>query len=341
VATHGRSFWILDDIMPLRQAEERIAADDVFLYPPQPALRFRTGGVAPERLLRWYGENAPNGAVVDYYLKSAPKDEITIEIRDSQGKLVRKLSSKRSKEGEEQQEWPDQAEASDVLPAGAGMNRFVWDLRAAAPANVPGAVWDGGENPRGPLVVPGKYEVKLTVGGKSVTEPLEVGMDPRVKTPLADLEKQFALATKISAGVSLADETVNQIRGVRGQFDALRKRLAADEKSKGILDAAAEIDKKMTAIEDELISKNVKATEDTLNYPVRLNNQLSSLAAFIERSDTPPTEQDYTAFEFLNSQVETQAAKWREIVGKDLAALNGTIRQGNIPAISISSAKEK
>ncbi len=341
VATHGRSFWILDDIMPLRQAEERIAGDDVYLYPPQPALRFRTGSVAPERLLRWYGENAPNGAIVDYYLKSAPKDEIKLEIRDSQGKLVRELSSKRSKEGEVQQEWPDQAEASDVLPSEAGMNRFVWDLRSAAPPNVPGAVWDGGENPRGPLVVPGKYEVKLAVGGKSVTQPFEVGMDPRVKTPLADLEKQFALTSKISAGVSLADETVNQIRSVRGQFDALRKRLGADEKSKGILDAAAAIDKKMAAIEDELISKNVKATEDTLNYPVRLNNQLSSLAAFVERSDAPPTEQDYTAYGFLNSQVEVQAAKWKTIVEKDLAALNGKIRQANIPAISIPQVKER
>ncbi len=297
--------------------------------------------MVPERLLRWHGENVPNGAIVDYYLKAAPKDEITLEILDSQGKLVRKYSSKPSEnERPEQQEWPDQAKPSDLLPAKAGMNRFPWDLRYAKPVLIPGTMWDGGEPPKGPLGVPGKYQVKLTVAGKSETAELELETDPRVKTPQADLEKQLELGLKIRSVITLADETINQIRDVRAQLEALRKRLGSSDQAKGISSAADSISKKMTAVEDALINVNIKATEDSLNYPLRLNNQLSTLAAFLDSADAPPTAQDYDAFEFLNSKVEAQSAAWKETVSKDLAALNEGIRKENIPVISPAAGKE-
>ena len=341
VATHGRSFWILDDITPLRNVSERTANADVYLYPPQRAIRFRTGGVVPERLLLWYGENVPNGAIINYYLKAAPKDEITLEVLDSQGKLVRKYSSKRSEnEAPEQQEWPDQAKPSDLLPANAGMNRFTWDLRYATPILIPRAVWDGGEPPKGPLAVPGKYQVKLTVAGKSETAELKLETDPRVKTPQADLEKQLELGLKIRSGITLGDETVNQIRDVRAQLEALRKRLGSSDQAKAIASAAEAIEKKMTAIEGTLINPNIKATEDSLNYPVRLNNQLSTLAAFVDSADSAPTAQDYAAFEFLYGKVGAQASSWKEVASKDLGEINEKIRKENIPVISPAAGKE-
>jgi hypothetical protein len=341
VATHGRSFWILDDITPLRNVSERVANADVYLYPPQRAIRFRTGGVVPERLLLWDGENVPNGAIIDYYLKAAPKDEITLEILDSQGKLVRRYSSKHSEsESPEQQEWPDQTKPSELLPANAGMNRFTWDLRYAAPTLVSGTAWDGGEPPKGPLAVPGKYQVKLTVAGKSETAEFELETDPRVKTPQADLEKELELGLKIRSSISLADETVNQIRDVRAQLEALRKRLGSSEQAKTIAGAAEAINKKMTPIEDALINPKIKATEDSLNYPLRLNNQLGTLAAFVDSADSAPTAQDYAALEFLNSKVAAQAAAWKETASKDLAELNERIRKENIPVISPTAGKE-
>ncbi len=341
VATHGRSFWILDDITPLRQAEGSLSSKDVHLFKPQTAVIFRTGGEVPARYLRWYGENSPNGAVIDYYFKSKPKDEVKLVILDSQGKVVRKLSSIPPANGvTHQQEWPDQPPENDLLPGDAGMNRFVWDFRYETPTPIPGAVWDGGDGPKGPYAAPGKYQVKLAVAGTTETMPLEIVMDPRVKTSQADLEKQLALELKISGSISQADETVNQIRDLRSQLNALKRRLASDDKAKSIVEAAGAIDKKMTAVEEELINPNVKATEDTLNYPVRLNDQLGLLLGLIGRADMPPTEQHYAVYEDLSQKLAVQLARWNEIVAKDLPSLNDSMRQQAIAVIAPATAKQ-
>jgi photosystem II stability/assembly factor-like uncharacterized protein len=340
VATHGRSFWILDDIAPLRQAAADIAGKDIHLYQPQTAYRTRTGDPAPERLLHWYGKNGPGGAVIDYYLRSAPTGEVTLEILDAEGKLVRKLSNKLSPSAEqEQQEWPDQERQSDLLPAEAGMNRFVWDLRYQPPTLVPGQVFDGGEEPHGPFAAPGRYQLRMTVAGKTETAPLEVRLDPRLKVTPEDLKKQLELALQVRERLSQTDEAVNQIRDVRAQLEALRRRWKDDPKAKEILDAAEAIGKKSTPVEEALVNKNIKATEDTLNYPVRIDNRLSTLADVIESADTAPTEASYAVLEDLTRQLETQLAAWKEIREKDLAALNELMRKQDIPAIAPTPEK--
>ena len=341
VATHGRSFWILDDITPLREAQSSLAAKDVHLFKPQTATIFRTGGEVPPRYFSWYGQNTPNGAVIDYYFKSKPKDEVKLEILDTQGKVVRKLSSAPPSSAlTHQQEWPDQPAQSDLLPGQAGLNRFIWDFRYDSPTPIPGAVWDGGDGPKGPFVAPGKYQVKLMAGAMSETVPLEIVMDPRVKSTQADLEKQLALELKISDAISRNDAAVNQIRDLRSQLNALKRRLASDEKAKSIIEAAAGLDKRMTAVEEELINPNVKATEDALNYPVRLNDQLAYLLVSIDSSDMAPTEQHYAAFEELNQKLQVQLARWNEIVTKDLPALNDSMRQQSIAVIAPALPKQ-
>jgi hypothetical protein len=256
--------------------------------------------------------------------------------------VIRKLSSKPpAVQATHQQEWPDQPAESDLLPAEKGMNRSAWDLRYDAPINIPGSMWDGGDGPKGPRAVPGKYQVKLMTGGATETVPLELVADPRVKASQADLERQLALALKISASISQADETVNQIRDVRAQLAALKKRLGSDEKAKAIAAAADAIDKKMTPVEDALNNSNVKASEDTLNFPVRLNDQLSSLESFVESADMPPTAQAIAAYEDLSAKVEAEAAQWKEIAEKDLAALNESMRKENIPAVAPAPAKKE
>jgi DNA-binding FrmR family transcriptional regulator len=343
VATHGRSFWILDDITPLRQVDGSLSGKDVHLFKPQIATIFRTGGDVPPRYLHWYGQNSPNGAVIDYFLKAKPKEkeEVKIEILDSQGKVVRKLSSvPPANAANHQQEWPDQPPSNDLLPADAGMNRFVWDLLYDSPTPIPGAVWDGGDGPKGPFVAPGKYQIKLTVAGATETVPLEIVMDERVKTSQVDLEKQLALELKVSASISKTDQTVNQIRDLRSQLNALKRRLASDEHAKSVVEAAGALDKKMTAIEEELINPNVKATEDALNYPVRLNDQLAALLNFIGRADMLPTEQQYAVFEDLNQKLEVQLAKWDEIVAKELPAFNDSMRKLDIAVIAPAMPKQ-
>src|SRR5437667_1715376 len=195
IATHGLSFWVLDDITPLRQLSTQSAAADVILYQPQTALRLHYPDEFDKR--QPVGDNPPPGAIIDYYFKTAPKDEVSLEILNASGKVVRRLSSKEKKEGEQPPEWPDRVERVKTIPANEGMNRFAWDLRYDDPIEITGALYSG-TGPEGPLAPPGDYQVKLTVGSKSQTAPLHLVIDPRTKGQEAALQKQFTLATQVN-----------------------------------------------------------------------------------------------------------------------------------------------
>ncbi len=339
-ATHGRAFWVLDDISPLRQISASMASSDVFLYKPRTTIRLHgLGGLVARGAV---GANPPNGAIVNYFLKSAPADkqEITMEILDSKGTSVRKYSNlKKGEEEAKQQEWPDQEEAEKLLPAKAGMNRFAWDLHYEKATVIPGAV-NSDWQPEGPWVLPGNYTLKLTAAGKSYTAPVEVKLDPRIKTSTADLEKQLDLSLKIRDAVSRDHQTVNQIRGLREQLKALENRLKEQKKGDDVVKAAEEFDKKMTAVEEELFQTKVTSTEGNLNYPDKLDQQLISLGSGVDDADTAPTAAAIERFQDLNAQLDTLMAKWHEIESRDLQALNETIRKADIPVIMLPPAGE-
>jgi len=340
VATHGRAFWALDDIGPLRQMNAAAESGEAHLYQPSPAIRFRGPGFTLPATVP-VGANPPAGALIYYSLKTAPKEQITLEVLDAHGKLVRKYSSKTTGEGAS----PDEEEfgirrPGQELPAEAGLNHFVWDMHSEAPTRVPGSVGWGGR-PEGPLVVPGTYEVKLTVTGKSETAKLEITKDPRVFASQADLEKQEELALRIRDRVTAGHEAVNQIRSVRGQIDALKKRLSADASAKPVLDAADALTKKMNAVEEKIIQPKSKSGEDPLNYPIQVADQFVALQETVESADTAPTAASFTVYEELNKRLEVQLAAWHEIQSKDLAALNAAIQKANIPAIAPAAEKQE
>src|SRR5437588_3186984 len=193
VATHGRSFWILTDFTPLRQIDPGTARPEALLYNPQKAVRLYYPDAVDLRPP--VGENPPAGAIIDYYLAGKPQAEVTIDILDSKGQRVRHVSSKAGKTAEQPPEWPDQIVPTRTIPAAAGMNRYVWNLRYDDPVQIPDAFYPG-EPPRGPIAMPGSYTVKLTVNGKSQTAPLTLILDPRVKSAPA-LAQKFALAMEI------------------------------------------------------------------------------------------------------------------------------------------------
>ncbi|HXY23804.1 MAG TPA: hypothetical protein VEI73_04090 [Candidatus Acidoferrum sp.] len=340
VATHGRAFWILDDISPLRQMNASTANEDAHLYQPAVAIRYRGPGFTLPATVP-VGANPPTGVLIDYFLKTAPKDGLTLEILDAKGKVVRKVSSKKAAEGGS----PDLEEfgielPGEKLPTDAGLNRFVWNMRSEAPATVPGAISWGGR-PTGPLVVPGTYQVKLTVGGKSYTATAEIQKDPRVNVSQADLEKQNELAMRIRDRVDAGHEAVNQIRSVRGQLDALKKRLAADTSAKPILDAADALKKKMDGVEEKIIQPKSKSGEDPLNYPIQVVDQMMALQGTVESADAAPTAQSYVVFDELNGRLEPQLAAWLDIQSRDLAALNDLMKKNNVPAIAPAAEKPK
>lgn len=340
ISTKGRSFWILDSLAPLRQAGEQIARDSVHLYKPDTAWRTRLGSTNPRNLV-WVGQNAPDGAVIDYYLRTKPQtdEKITLEIVDSQGKVIRKYTNK-STEHDVQPPEGEEFHPPAAIPAEAGMNRFVWDLRCETPTLIPGQVWDSADAPKGPLALPGNYQVRLIAAGQMHTQPLTVKLDPRVKAAPDALQKEFDFSLKIRDEISLADQTVNEMNSVREQMDALKKRIGSSAQAQAVKQSCDAIEKKMKPIDDKLWQRQMKASEEDLNYPDEINDQLKGIAEFVEGSDNAPTAADYAAYQDLSGKVTQFVAEWRDIKAKDLAALNDQIRRANIQTIAPVTASQ-
>jgi photosystem II stability/assembly factor-like uncharacterized protein len=335
VATHGRSFWILDDIAPLRQLSAQASNWNMHLFAPSTAFRLRFPFDVDKR--QPVGLNPPKGAIVYYYFKEAPKGEVTLEILDEQGRLVRKLSSEEKKaESSFSAEWPDLEVPEDRIPAEAGLNRFAWDLRVEGPRKLPGELM-GELRSLGPTALPGKYQVRLTAGGKSEMAPLELRLDPRLNVSQADLQKQFDLSLKIREQISALHDAVAGIRETRAQLQALQRRFGDQPRYKTISEASKSLEQKMAPIEEELLQVKAKSTEANLNFPVLTDEQLHSLGGSVDSSDNAPTRQQYDAFEALSQAANAQIAKWKQVMDTDLAGLNDMIRKESVPVIYVAA----
>jgi photosystem II stability/assembly factor-like uncharacterized protein len=365
VATHGRAFWILDDLSPLRQWQDSIRNEEVHLFTPAAASHttfppsYRGGGNV--------GQNPPPGAVFYYFLKTELKKPevkkeaenpetdattatttmskpgpapIKIEILDAAGKVIRTLPPKHppAPEGEE---GVGRQRGPEPMPAKAGINRFAWDLRYEGATRIPNSPLWGGST-EGALALPGKYEVRLTVNGQTQTQPFAIVPDPRLHVSPEDLKQQFDLMQAILGKVTQVHGAVLQIRNIRAQMNALNKRLQEDKypDEKAITDAGAALDKKMTAVEEALIQTKAKSGQDVLNYPIRLNNLLVALGGVVSSADAVPTQQDYQLFDQLSKQADEELAKWNDIVKTDLAAFNQLARQQDVPTIGLIAQPE-
>ncbi len=320
VATHGRSFWILDDLTPLHQLNAQVAAAEVHLYKPRDAVR------------------GMGNLSIPYYLKSEAKDEVTIEILDAKGATIRKYSS-RAAEGQGGGGGRRGSGQGARVPVTAGMNVFNWDFRYEPARQVPGAISWGGSG-AGPLAVPGTYQVKLTAGGKSQTQSFTVKKDPRISTSQEDFQKQFDLAFKIRESVNQAHDAVNAIRDLRGQLNALKRRLGSDAKYKAITDAADALDKKMTPVEQAILQTKSVSPQDPLNYPIMLNDKLMALAGTVESADAAPPQQAYDVYDSLKQRLDAQLATWQAILSKDLPALNDQIRGAGIAMLAPAAPRQ-
>ena len=215
-----------------------------------------------------------------------------------------------------------------------GMNRFVWDLRYADSVRFPGMILWSGEM-RGPRVVPGRYQVKLTVDGKTVTQSFDVKPEPRLTTSVADYAKQLEFGLKIRDKVTETHNAIIQIRDVRKQVDDLLKRLAGQPSYKIINDAATTLKKNLAGVEETLYQTKNQSSQDPLNYPIRLNNKLAALAGVVSSADAAPTEQSYAVFDELIVQIDAQLAKLTQIMKTDVPAFNQLVRDQNIPAVTV------
>ena len=366
LATHGRSFWVLDDVTPLEQYEDSIPQQEAHLFTPGAAnhTAFRGSFFGPSGNS---GKNPPAGVVISYWLKTSLKkpeqkpkasaDEassatasaeakkpdgessdapkITLEILDSSGKVIRKYPKKEEPDNDEEESFNRDASGGS-LPADAGLNRFVWDMRYEGATKVPKApLWGGGTN--GPVALPGTYQAHLTVLGKSYTAPIEIKADPRLKVTQDDLARQFDLLIKIRDKVTETDDAIIQIRDLREQMNAINTRLKGDPRAKVIADSGKALDKKMTVVEEALIQTRAKSGQDVLNFPVRLNNDLVALGGVVGSADSAPTKQSYEVFDMVSQKVDEQLAKWKAIVATDVTAYNSLVKQQEVPALMLKA----
>ena len=324
LATHGRSFWILDDISPLRQTSDASRDSAVWLYSPAPAYRLHVA--PPPKESSTAGQNPPAGAVIYFNVKQKPKDA-SLEILDAQGAPVRRYSSSELERTDEPLD-PDDDKPKSELEIKPGLNRFVWDLRYQSAPRVKDYYLYEYNGAKGPMALPGKYTVRLTVDGKILSAPLELKLDPRVKTPISDLEKQFAALVQIHAALARVYTAANQIIDLRAQLQDLQKRIKLAE-----LQA---LDEKLGALQGHLINLKIHANEDSLNYGLGLDGSLAALALIVDSdSDSAPTEAAVQQLDKVKIEAEQYLKRWSDIQQADLPALQQAVAQRGIKPLMV------
>jgi photosystem II stability/assembly factor-like uncharacterized protein len=340
VATHGRAFWILDDVSPLRQFNDEVAKKDVHLYAPETAYRIQAGASGERHPSKRTGQNPPAGAVIYYYLKDAPKPqtETRIEILDASGKVIRKYSSAEAEPLDEPADPDDKKPEKEIKPD-AGLNRFVWDLRYEEAHRIPGYyLWEYGGGARGPVAAPGQYQVRLTVGTSTQTAPLELKLDPRVKVTQADLDRQFAMLSELHDELNQVYDAVNQIQDVRTQVAGLKRRLPEDAGSRPVAVSADDLEKKLVAVRDDLVNLTISANEDSLAYPPQLDARLAYLAMDVATADSAPTEAEQLQFEKLKRQTAELLSHWDDLQRHDLAAFQKLTAERSLSTVVVPPA---
>ena len=313
LGSHGRGFWILDDIRPLRQITPELAKEDVLLFQPADPIR----GVY--------------GLKVQYYLKEQV-DSVKIEMLDKAGEV---LGTYR---GTTPVYKPDpnipwwRRGGSSVPTTAAGLNSFIWDSRYPGATSFDGMIIWSGSPTRGPKAPLGEYQVRLTIGDDVQTKSFNIKMDPNLKgITEADLKEQFDLAIQIRDKTSEANEAVIQIRDIRKQVNtALEK--SEDEK---IATAAETLMSKLTAIEEDLYQVKNRSGQDPLNFPIKLNNRLASLRRSVESGDAKPTNGAYLVFKELSAELAGHMAKLKQALGQDLGNLNSLLKDGGMDEVKV------
>ncbi|HTQ78999.1 MAG TPA: glycoside hydrolase, partial [Thermoanaerobaculia bacterium] len=340
VGTHGRSFWILDDLSALRELAPRIATAPAHLFRPALAYRLRRNlntdtPLPPEEPA---GQNPPDGAILDYYLAAATAGPVTLEIFDARGRRVRRYSSADQPEPVDARKlavptyWVRPARQLSAAP---GMHRFVWDLRYPAPETreqgypISATYEDTPAEPLGPFVLPGRYEARLTVDGKTYKAPLTVKLDPRVKTSPQALGQQLALAQQVAATLSRNTEAAGEIEALHGELAALPA--AARE---------GELGKAVTAFETRLAGLAEGRSRDEDSFP-RLGEALFRLYEVIEGADQAPTPQAQKAGVDLKARAAALLKRWEGVREKDLADLNRGLAQAGFKPVGSPSGKRQ
>ena len=336
-ATHGRSFWILDDVTPLRGLTEEATSDAVHLFEPRPAVRalnmlgkiepvrigpgknywvaigaaatfeeVETPEGATERRFLDAGHNPPEGATITYHLREGSKDGAAITFLDEEGRAVRRFTG---------------------LPAEAGMNRFAWDMRHAGPREAPGDDAErliAGPSPRGPAAVPGSYTVRLETAGHTLERLLRVVKDPRSEASDADLDEQLDLLLRLRDRISETNDAIDELRRARRQVREWVGRADGGQGSGEVVEAGRAIVERLDGVESRLVATWQTTERGQMGTPLpKLAEALATLVSVVESADSAPTKSSYEVFDHLSARVAREIEPLREIIDRDIPALGG------------------
>ena len=323
-ATHGRSFWMIDDLTPLHQLSNDMVGRNFYLYKPDKAYRIQQSGGWSRPNTKLVGENHPNGAIINYYLKKIDKkDSVSLEILEMDGRLIQRYSNFAKTDRLN-------PSADKPLQVKSGGNRLIWDMRYPGFKTFKGMVFYSSPN-RGPKAVPGNYKVRLTYNGQSSEEILSIVKDPRLPNTQEDYQNQFDFLIRVRDEVSRANSAITEIRSVKKDLDYLKEKDGLSGELKTVIqDFEAQLD----VIENNIHMTKNQSRQDPLNYGIRINNRIAFLLADSQRGDYPPTDQAQAFFIEVQKELAKELQDLDKLMDNYVSNINGLAADSNLKMIS-------
>jgi hypothetical protein len=358
VATHGRSFWILDDLTQLRQVPEIEEIDSPHILQPRNTIRITAPLRNPkavdgknyqlslgaavtytedkntygevERSFLDAGQNPPAGVLINYFLPKEIHEELSLTFLDQSGIVIATYSNGVATNGSSEEESGQLSVASNV-----GMNRFIWDMRYPPANKVPGDKTTEDRVVSGPIAPPGRYTVVLKCSGIEKSKTFEIIKDPRVEASQKELEDQFNLLLSIRDRLSETHDSINRIRSICSQVNEWTQRAIGHSSETLVTEAAKKITEKLSAIEIELIQTEYQGARDRLNLPTRLNSKLSEITSVVSAGDFAPTRQSYEVFQAVSDEIEPHLVTLQNTIDGDVKDFDNLVQELGIPAVVV------
>ena len=320
-ATQGRSFWIIDDLTPLHQLNEKLISKESFLYKPMDS--YRMGGSS--RKSKTAGQNHPGGVIINYFVKNLQKeDTLSLSFFEKEGKHIKTFSTK-----------PDESQDEEKFKAVKGANSFNWNMQYPDAEKVKGMIlwW---ASLKGPKALPGEYIVKMDLNGNQVAEQtFNLLLDPRSTASKEDLVAQFNFIIEIQEKLTEIHKTLKNITKIKAQVNQLKSSISDKEKNKEIIELADKIVKDLTKHENELYQTKSKSSQDPLNFPIKLNNKLAHLNSLSSIGDFKPTDQSITFKNEITKLIDDELVIIYAIFNKDVKQLNKKVKESDIELINL------
>ena len=320
-ATHGRSFWMIDDLTPIQELDAAIAKKDFHLFKSKPAYRMAQSSSFENPNPKLVGTNHPNGVLFHYFVKEVTEeDQIKLEILELDGTPIQTYSTTAKKKDQK-------------LKAKDGGNRFVWDMRYPGFKEFPGMILYSSPN-RGPKAVPGMYKARLTVNEQSFEQEFEIKSDPRLTNTPEDYQKQFDFLMEVKAKVSEAHQAIIDIRTIKKDIQYLKGKLGMDASYKEVINLANQLNADLTEIENRIHQTKNESYQDPLNFGIKVNNHLAFLLADQQRGDFPPTDQAVNVKENLKKTLNEELNSLDEVLEEQLEKINLLVQEKGIKLLS-------